>query len=292
MKNSLVIIGCPRSGTTYLLRLLASCHTLGYVSASQNAAPNNLLKSRDLRAFDTPLLGGLRYAKRRYEHALPVESWAFYNHYLPGFQWKINQGSKPKRNYSAEEIGAFRGAVDNILEESGRQRFLFKYTDFSRLGLLYQIDPTCQVIHLTRNPLSVIFSYSKKMERGEFNTWNEREAWSALWDEKLLAIYCKHKEAFREKALAGCLWAFFVRNIKLDVGVWKGKPVQTYIYEDLFASYSPIKDLFKKNNLPYNQGVQSFLRNNKPRVHGYDEFLEMYGGFVDSLINYVEQWQG
>ena len=287
MKNSLVIIGCPRSGTTYLLRLLASCHTLGYISAAQNTAPNNLSLSRDLRVFNTPLLGGLRYAKHRYEHALPVESWAFYNHYLPGFQWKINQGGGPKKNYNNEQIGVFRNAIDRVLEESGRQRFLFKYTDFSRLDLLYQIDPTCQVIHLTRHPLSVIFSYSKKMERGEFNTWNEREAWSALWDEKLLAIYSEHKEALREKALAGCLWAFFVRNIKLDIGVWQGKPVQTYIYKDLFASYTPIKNMFKKNNLPQNLGVQSFLRNNKPRVHNYDESLEKYRDFVDSLINYV-----
>ncbi|HAB88970.1 MAG TPA: hypothetical protein DCF84_00445 [Bacteroidetes bacterium] len=288
MKNSLVIIGCPRSGTTYLLRLLASCHTLGYVSAAQNTAPNKLLRSRDLRVFNTPLLGGIRYAKRRYEHALPVESWAFYNNYLPGFQWKIDHGGGPKINYKTEEIDAFRRAVDGVLKESGRQRFLFKYTDFSRLDLLYQIDPTCQVIHLTRHPLSVIFSYSKKMERGEFNTWNEREAWSALWDKKLFAIYHEYKEALCEKALAGCLWAFFIRKIKQDIRVWKGRAVQTYVYEDLFASYAPIKDLFKNNNLTYNLGVQSFLRNNKPVVYNYDESLEKYRVFVDSLINYVE----
>ena len=238
--------------------------------------------------FDTPLLGGLRYAKRRYEHVLPVESWAFYNNYLPGFQWNVDQGSEPKRNYKAKEIDAFRSAVDGVLEESGRQRFLFKYTDFSRLDLLYQIDPTCQVIHLTRHPLSVIFSYSKKMERGEFNTWNEREAWSALWDKKLLDIYHEHKEALREKALAGCLWAYFVQKIKLDISVWKGGAVQTYVYEDIFASYAPIKDLFKNNNLAYNLGVQSFLRNNKPIVYNYAESLEKYRVFVNSLINYVE----
>lgn len=291
MKNSLVIIGCPRSGTTYLLRLLASCHALGYVSAAQNNEPHNLSRSKDIKVFDSSLLGGLRYSGRRYEHALPVESWAFYNYYLPGFQWNIAQGDRPKNNYTNKEVEAFRSAVDRVLEESGRQRFLFKYTDFSRLDLLFKIDPTCHVIHLMRNPLSVIFSYSKKMEQGEFNTWNEREAWSALWDEKLLAIYHEYNTALREKALAGCLWAFFVRKIKTDIGLWKGNAVQSYVYEDLFASYTPIKELFKKNNLVYNLGVRSFLKSHRPMVHNYENSIEKYRPFIDLLLNYVESWQ-
>ena len=123
MKNSLVIIGCPRSGTTYLLRLLASCHTLGYISAAQNTAPNNLSLSRDLRVFNTPLLGGLRYAKHRYEHALPVESWAFYNHYLPGFQWKINQGGGPKKIITMNKLASLEMRLTGCLKKAGDSAF-------------------------------------------------------------------------------------------------------------------------------------------------------------------------
>ena len=74
--KQLFITGCPRSGTTYLLRLLASNQQFSWVSNKLNKSPQDYSLSKELKILDKTFVGKNKYFEahnNHYKTTFPVE---------------------------------------------------------------------------------------------------------------------------------------------------------------------------------------------------------------------------
>ncbi len=216
--KTVFIIGCPRSGTTYLLRLLASNQNFSWVSNELNLNPFDYSCSAKLRVYSKFYFGKKLYVNNAFvSKALPfcVEPWFFWNAHFDYFQWNnsfseipINATPNNNSNVSIEKV---RHAVGEIMKYSGRSVFLSKYTDFPRVKLIKEAFPDSKFIHLVRDGRAVANSYFKKISSGDFNTSKEEKNWVSAWPISWQEQYSK----IENKLLAFTLfqWKFFVSEI-------------------------------------------------------------------------------
>lgn len=164
-----------------LLDVLSFHEDLGWISDQVNERPWNTRSTRWNRMYDIPFIGEtLELKKRLFNHLpKPVEPWKFWSHYLPGFE--TMRASQPI--LQDKEVTACRQVVGQLLRMQSKKRLLSKYTDFPRIHTLRKVFPDAMFIHLHRDPGSVSVSYAKRMMRGEFGTWENREEWLKLWPE-------------------------------------------------------------------------------------------------------------
>lgn len=202
MTGPLFIIGCPRSGTTLLLDLLAGTRAFGYVSTSGSTRDVHESMHGRTRIYDLPA-GDLLYAHRSRvlsatsrlgavgtmaERVVPraIEPWEFWQELLPNFRPEFGDGPAidPSSNdLSAEIIDRTQMLVAGLLEQQHRTVFLSKYTDFPRIELMRAVFPTARFIHIRRDAHAVSHSYAVKMESGRFGTWNYRHWWANAWSD-------------------------------------------------------------------------------------------------------------
>jgi hypothetical protein len=203
----LFIIGCPRSGTTLLLDLLAGTRAFGYVSTSGTRRGVDESLHGRTRVYDTPLLGEALYrhrakllgaaarlgplgpaARRRLPSA--IEPWEFWEGLIPSFRPEWGDGravDPPATSVDKETAERTRGVTSDLLERQNRSVLLSKYTDFPRIDLMRTIFPTARFVHIRRDPHAVANSYAVEIESGRFGTWDYRYWWSAEWTEEARA---------------------------------------------------------------------------------------------------------
>ena len=205
MIDPLFIIGCPRSGTTLLLELLAGSGAFGYVNSDTLRAPDDPTRHAMTRTYDLPLVGAALYRHRRVlaraarkvqplESVVaprlpsPFEPWAFWESLLPHFRPELSLGRAvdpdPLRSDDPIAVEA-RRVVADLLDRQAREQLLSKYTDFPRVDLMRRIFPQARFVHIERDPYAVTNSYAREMETGRFGTWRYRDWWSAEWSDAL-----------------------------------------------------------------------------------------------------------
>tara|TARA_B100000963_G_C22595445_1_gene657609 strand:- start:851 stop:1756 length:906 start_codon:yes stop_codon:yes gene_type:complete len=211
------IIGCPRSGTTYLLRLLAAHSSFGWISNRLNYKPSDLSLAREIKGYKYPIIGKKKYLLSHNGKSglpFPVEPWNFWNYYLKDFQWKSDFNSLPKNldpnNLNFKEANKIKDAIHEICKLSKSSIFLSKYTDFPRMKYLSKIFPDAKFIHIVRDGRSVASSYKEKMD-SEFATWQERKSWSKCWPKKWRDDFFNLHE--QPITLAAYQWKFFIDEI-------------------------------------------------------------------------------
>jgi len=242
--KQLFIIGCPRSGTTYLLRLLASNQQFSWVSNKLNNDPQNYALSEELKMFDNVFSGKKKYFEAHNSHyamPFPVEPWLFWNAHYPYFQWNAKHFFTPRNGNVSDveetQIQKIRTAVDQINNTSGRVHFLSKYTDFPRINLLLKAFPDAKFVHLIRDGRAVANSYHKKIESGEFKTSAEEDNWVSAWPEEWQKDY---KEKFHNPlAFTLYQWKFFLDEIKNEIKTVNPNQILEVKYSDM------IKDTMK-----------------------------------------------
>ncbi len=182
MTDPVFILGAPRSGTTLLLDLLSAHEALAWISEHLNREPENLALASRNRMYDWPLAGTFLFERRYAVNRLPmpVEPWTFWEHYLPGFR---RAGDIPRPHLATDVTEAdaerCRGAVAEICRRQHKNLLLSKYTDFPRIRLLRAVFPNAKFIYLSRDPKSVAVSYARRVEKGEFSEWKEKDVWRA-----------------------------------------------------------------------------------------------------------------
>lgn len=197
------VIGCPRSGTTLLLDLLAGTRAFGYVSTSGTRRDVDESLHGRTRIYDLPVVGEHLYrrrarllaatarlgplgriARRRLPSA--IEPWEFWEDLIPSFRPEWGDG--PAVDPSADTlddatIDRTRAVVADLLRRQQRDVLLSKYTDFPRVDLMRAIFPSARFVHIRRDAHAVANSYAVEIEAGRFGTWEYREWWAAQWPE-------------------------------------------------------------------------------------------------------------
>lgn len=197
----LFVIGCPRSGTTLLLDLLAGTRAFGYVSTSGTRRDVGESLHGRTRIYDTPLVGEYLYthrsrllgatarfgplgraARRRLPSA--IEPWEFWEDLIPTFrpEWGDGPAVDPSATtLTTDVVERTRAVVDDLLDRQRREVLLSKYTDFPRIDLMRAIFPSARFVHIRRDPHAVANSYAVEIESGRFGTWGYRDWWATQW---------------------------------------------------------------------------------------------------------------
>jgi hypothetical protein len=195
------IIGCPRSGTTLLLNLLAGTRAFGYVSTSGDRGDATESLHGRTRIYDAPLVGAGVYRHRGTllgisarlgplqgvaTRQLPtaIEPWAFWEDLLPNFRPEWGDGPAVDPDPAALTDGhrnRARRVVGELLARQHRDVLLSKYTDFPRVDLMQAAFPDARFVHIRRDAFAVSASNAVEIESGRFGTWGYREWWSAAW---------------------------------------------------------------------------------------------------------------
>ena len=239
-KNFVFIIGCPRSGTTYLLKTLAANRNFAWVSSQMDKSPDKIDLIKNQNIFDKFYSGKRNYRKQEYSYVKPVEPWGFWNYHFEYFQWNKKFSNTPinalPEHNSDRSIKKVRNAVDIIFKETGKNVFLSKYTDFPRVQLIKKAFPNAKIIHLVRDGRAVANSYNQKIKSGDFNTSKEEENWVSAWPKE----WQKEFSDLNKNPLSFTLyqWLFFVTQINNEL---KSIPSENYIelnYSDLVTNTS------------------------------------------------------
>ena len=264
--NQLFIIGCPRSGTTYLLRLLASNQQFSWVSNKLNKKPNEKGLSEELKIFDKFYFGKKKYFEAHNSHysmPFPVEPWLFWNNYFPYFQWSPEACYTPRNaepdDVSEEQIEEVRKAVNAINKESGRAYFLSKYTDFPRIRLIMKAFPNAKFVHLIRDGRAVANSYNNKIESGEFNTSAEEDNWVSAWPDKWQKDF---KEKFNTPlAFTLYQWKFFLDEIINETKTVNSSNILEVKYSDMIKdTYGFVKKILDFAGVEMDSCMKNFIK--------------------------------
>ncbi len=290
--KSLFIIGCPRSGTTYLLRLLASNQEFAWITNELNNNPKEYNLSSRLNKYS-----GSFWRKKRYlnhgqgsgKYPFSVEPWKFWNTHFEYFQWNkgfsdVPVNALPEHN-SPKVIQDVRNGVEEILKHSGRHAFLSKYTDFPRVKLLLEAFPEAKFIHLVRDGRAVANSYYKKIKSGEFNTSKEESNWVSAWPKDWQEEY----QSIDNKLLAFTLyqWKFFVDQIIEELKEVEQERVLEVRYSDLVSgTRKTVERIMDFIDLPIDKSMDFFI----DHLPGHDmnyKWKEKLSEDEKSLYNFI-----
>lgn len=251
MHKPIFIIGCPRSGTSLTLDIMARHEELAWVSNFVNINPLQLNKTRINRIYDMPLMGDLLYfamTQGRYLRALPhplrkklpvpVEPWSFWNRYLENFQWKrggpILPRRRTKQDISAQEAAQIQQTIAAVCTYQNKKRFLSKYTDFPRITYLSQAFPDALFVHIVRDGRAVAASYLEKIKDRSFGTWNEKDWWIQGWPEMWRDEWLQRYKT--PLSFVAFHWKFFVQEIWEDAKAINEKQYMEVNYRDIIGN--------------------------------------------------------
>ena len=296
------IIGCPRSGTTYLLRVLASNTNFTWVSHHVNNEPEKYILVKKLKLYKPFFFGKRNYFKAGLSnpnYPAPCEPWVFWNYYFPYFQWKKEFYDVPKNaspeDINIEEVQKIRFVVKEMCKINGTNVFLSKYTDFPRIQLMKKVFPNAKFIHLVRDGRAVASSYNQKIQSGEFKTSKEEMNWVSAWQKNRQEAYLKKYRT--PTAFTLYQWMFFLDEIINELKTLPKNEFITVKYSDLIAdTKKEVKKILKFVEVTMDANMKFFIKKrpginmnnkwkkklNKEEKTIFNEILEKkYNSFLD-----------
>lgn len=288
------IIGCPRSGTTIALDLVASHGAFAWVSNKVNRNPEKLGLTVLNQVYNLPLVGKHLYTNRRRRLLrrlpAPVEPWQFWDTYLARFRWTRGGPIPPRRrtadDITPEESNRIRSVIHRICSYQRRGRFLSKHTDFPRITYLSQAFPDARFIHVVRDGRATAYSLCDRVMNKWSRYWDERAWWVSGWP----ATWCDEWIQRYGCALSfsAYQWKFFVTEIWKDAGSLSENRYLEVHYRDLVSSPDTVlESIFRFCGLEmspsaawYHRRVSLVNMNYKWRERLDDEQKAMLGDII------------
>jgi len=186
------IVGTGRCGSTILNKMLAEHPHLAFLTTASNALPRHLkLQKLVLKLWNIPVIGSLLRLR-----LIAGEGWNFWDQYIPGF-------SRSYRDFRADDITQMQKSklskdLPKLLTNK-RNRLLIKFTGWTRIGFIKEEFPDSKIIHITRDPRSVVNSML------HIDFWTGRLGpyhlnWGGLTQEEM-EIWDKYDQSFIVLAL-------------------------------------------------------------------------------------------
>ena len=210
-RDSVFLFGTGRSGTTLLLRMLASHPDLAWFSNLNEKMPgwpalSMLSRLRNVDAMTAEFKGWKRLVP------MPAEAIEVPRYLTEGlFQ---TRGLLADGDIDESVIDRYRNYLETVTRWQGQRRILHKHTGFARLGFLDQVDPSGRFVQIVRDGRAVAYS----LMRVEW--WsNEQKSW---WG-PMAAAYEEEFEQSGEDplVLAGIVWKHL-----LDMTVREAKQLE------------------------------------------------------------------
>jgi sulfotransferase family protein len=241
MHRPIILLGCPRSGTTIFLHLLSMHKDLAWVSHYQNRFPRWPLTALYHNVFRIPVLGNRFRLSRGPVLPVACEPWNFWTTLLSRFRQKAG-GQEPARPQTAddmsdEEVHKVRKVVRTICRCQLRSRFLTKYTEFARIHYMLKAFPDARFVHVVRDGRAVVNSLRNKVLIGEFGNWEERDWWAAAFPEAWRRDFYENHHS--PVGLMIYLWKYFISLIRQEAA---DLPKEQYLeihYSDLVRETMP-----------------------------------------------------
>lgn len=152
LKNSIIIHGPGKSGTTLLNDILALHPDLYWISTYLNRYPGLSLLSILNNLHTSRIVENYSRSKRKFPR--PAEAFHFFSHYIHDF--RLNRSS-----FDPVEIKSLQQALHRIGNFQKGERLISKITGPSRADFLEQVFENPYVIWIDREPKSIIASYFK-----------------------------------------------------------------------------------------------------------------------------------
>ena len=301
MKAPLFIIGCPRSGTTLLLDLLAGTRAFGYVNNSAAGSVATGTDHRRNRIYDVgsdrlvAWRPGIVAASSRIPVAgsvadtflpRPIEPWRFWEGLIPGF--RPEQGDGPAEDPGAHHVDTatvlnVRSAVAALLHHQRRDVFLSKYTDFPRIELMRAVFPEARFVHIHRDGHAVANSYATEIEGGRFGTWRDRFWWADAWPTEARSQWSANRETILGFAAhnRNHLMNVIAKATKADPGVL------TVSYEDLIAVPEMVLEQILAFATVRQRGPLDRLIHSRNLINTNDRWRERRSGDETALLNAI-----
>lgn len=294
MKSPVFIIGCPRSGTTLLLNILATHEDFAWVSSFGDLLPRFPIINMLNRIYDFPIMGEKLYLLKEDIRLLPrpAEPWIFWNRLLVNFRWKKDiRHSVPRRitenDISPGEIQRAKKAVNQILKIHGKEFFLSKYTDYPRIRFLRTAFPEAKFIHIRRDGRAATWSYIKQIRKGIFKTWEERDWWIQVWEESWRDEWLD-KYFGSQAGFVAYQWRLFLKEIKEDARILEENSFIEIRYEDLTRNpKKTIREITDFCGLPFSNRIKNHINNISMRNMNYkweEEATEEEKQIIEEIV--------
>lgn len=199
------VIGSGRCGTTLVYNMLCRHPGVAWFSNYSNYFPADERIAALSRLAELPLPAFLR---RNKYFPKPAEPYRVWNRGFRGF-------SRPFRDLKADDVSShdkrqMRELIGKHMRYQGKDRFIGKYTGWSRIGFIGEIFPDSLFIHVIRDGRAVANSLLKT---DYFEGWRGDHdwRWGSLPDD-LRKRWEKSSKSFA--VLAGLQWVLLTRDIE------------------------------------------------------------------------------
>jgi len=159
-KDPIFIVGCPRSGTTILYKLLAGHPDLSWISLYTNKFPSHPGLSFFSKIFDVPFMGDKLWNNMgKFNLPRPVEGWNTWEYISETFS---RMEPVTEEDITSEDENSFHSYIEKLKKFQMKERFLGKYARPAKIRYLSEIFPNSVFIHIMRDGRAVSNSLINK----------------------------------------------------------------------------------------------------------------------------------
>ncbi len=290
LKNPIIFIGAPRSGTTIISEMIFQHPDLAWPSNFQEAFPSNLTVNYLRRFFDNDMWRLIGNKQQLHTTSFlnkyyfkPAECYGMWE-YITGGTINFSRDFLIEKQAEDQQKEFIRDYFSKMVQGQNRKRLSFKITGPPRMGYLLSIFPDAVFIMIKRKPVPTINSLLKVgfwEERGKKQLW-----WTGPYSEE------EKKWAFENKNNPVLITALQIKKINWaeQAEFEKYKPDLLEIhYEDFVEqSVENINKILGHCGLSFDNRIEKYLEKNpvvSRNKNDHEYFDEETLQKINSILN-------